>query len=399
MERETMFSAIEPNHGGTRRRDLDDGEDRARIPAGDPAARCAGHPVRRGPMSWPLSADRSELVDELIAVLRRDGGARFVTAPVVCADARDFPGRWTPTVAGASALLRLLCWHAHLDVEVGVEDARTGRPRKREVHTRVELVDASDGRATFRIDAVGNDDVAGLLALQVGRAYVALVGRDPFRGDTELPDLRTGAIAAVAIGLGVLVANAWRHDRTALAHRRPIRSLAHDEIALLLGLQALLCGATPAAFDTLHADAVADAARWRDELAPHRDELAAMLELSPSPLTRGERPALEVDTPDPPVKFNAGRKEFRAVRREGHPVLGMLVGAAGFLLGPVGGAFGIAAGGAVGARLGHRYWYCADPDCHRPIAEDAAECPGCGATFVGEIAHQNERLDREDELA
>ena len=38
------------------------------------------------------------------------------------------------------------------------------------------------------------------------------------------------------------------------------------------------------------------------------------------------------------------------------------------------------------------------PDCHRPIAEDAAECPGCGATFVGEIAHENERLDREDGL-
>lgn len=349
-------------------------------------------------MSWPLSADRGELVDELAAVLRRDGGARFVTAPVVRADARDFPGRWAPTVAGAGALLRLLCWHGHLDVEVAVEDGRTGRPRKREADTRVELVGVSDGRATFRVEAVGNDDVAGLLALQVGRAYVALVGRDPFRGDTELPDTRTGAIAAIAIGLGVLVANAWRHDRTAIAHRRPIRSLAHDEIALLLGLQALLRGATPAAFDTLHADAVADAARWRDELAPHRDELAAMLELSPLPLTRGERPTFEVDTPDPPVRFNAGRKGFRVSRREGHPVLGMIVGAAGLLLGPVGGVFGIATGCAVGACLGHRSWYCADPDCHRPVAKDAAECPGCGAVFAGEIAHESERLDREDEL-
>jgi hypothetical protein len=61
-----------------------------------------------------------------------------------------------------------------------------------------------------------------------------------------------------------------RHDRTAIVHRRPIGSLAHDEIALLLGLPALLRGATPAAFDTLHADVVADAARWRDELAPQR---------------------------------------------------------------------------------------------------------------------------------
>jgi hypothetical protein len=51
-----------------------------------------------------------------------------------------------------------------------------------------------------------------------------------------------------------------------------------------------------------------------------------MLELSPLPLTRGERPAFEVDTPDLPVKFNAGRKEFRVGRREGHPVLGMMDG-------------------------------------------------------------------------
>jgi hypothetical protein len=84
-------------------------------------------------------------------------------------------------------------------------------------------------------------------------------------------------------------------------------------------------------------------------------------------------------------------------------VLGMIVGAAGFLLGPVSGAFGIAAGLAVGAllghRFGHRYWYCADPECHRLIAEDAAECPRCGATFVGEIACESQRLDREDELA
>src|SRR5262245_43815595 len=131
-----------------------------------------------GPVvGWPLSHEQRELVAFVGALIARAGAERFTSAHLVQADHRDFPGEWEPTRSAVHALLYRLFWHAHLDVEVELEDHR---PRAAPTHqmlatSSIELVAAGEGRAVFQIEAIGNDDVAGLLAHQIGAVFLELV--------------------------------------------------------------------------------------------------------------------------------------------------------------------------------------------------------------------------------
>jgi hypothetical protein len=118
----------------------------------------------------------------------------------------------------ARALARTL-WHAHFDVEAVLDDARApavpGEGMLRE--TRVALVRAEGKRIEIELTTLGNDDVAGKLAHEVGRAFVAGGTDDhPFRAtDGDIPEPALGSIAAVYLGLGVVAANAAYHSRSA----------------------------------------------------------------------------------------------------------------------------------------------------------------------------------------
>lgn len=367
--------------------------------------------------AWPLTHEQRALVTFLGELIRRAGAERFTTAHLVCADERDFPGRWEPTAAAVHALLYRLFWHAYLDAEVEIADHRPGKvPTSQMLESSViELAAAGAGRATFQIEAIGNDDVAGLLSHQVGAAFLELLPPDPFREVRREATPAEASAAAVYLGLGVLVANSSMYPRRAsrmvgeqVYSEQLVASaggLSIEEATLLLAVQDLVRDDVSDALATLHPAQAEWVGRWRAALEDHEDELRAMLELegrAPVPLSRPPAPRAPERGAEPDLRrFNRGRTTFR-VRRygSGRSLLGLTVGAAGFAL-----PFGVVAGPVlmlVGAFVGRRFtparFECADPACGIVMVGELPTCPGCGGTIAETIAHAGLRLERLEEL-
>src|SRR5215475_12395274 len=133
---------------------------------------------------WPLSDDQRAHVVRLGELIQRAGTARFMQAHLVRADERDFPETWEPTLASLYRLLYRLYWHAYVDVEVAIKDARAPAPPDERMlaNSSIELLEARDGRVTYQVAAFGNDDIAGLLSHSIGEAFLHLSPADPFRG-------------------------------------------------------------------------------------------------------------------------------------------------------------------------------------------------------------------------
>lgn len=403
--------------------------------------------------SWPPDDTESELLTRLALLVERGGAAHFLDIPVACADQRDFPDPWELTATAVERLLLRLLWLAYVDLDVALEDAR--RPELEEKllpRSEIEWLETSDGVAHFHLERIGNDNVAGLLAHEVGKAFLAwLDGASPYRGEAaEPPTAREGTIAAVYLGLGVVAANAAQYARTAGVLRGQMSvsesevvvtgGLTPSELIYLLAVQAVLRGpgsgqkrlGIPA-----HAT-LTNHLRERLEgeiaaLAPHRDELAARLGLdlaAPRPaLEREAAPGIGVERPEPELRErSAGLRTFRvSVHRMwvrgaagfGLGILPMFVAAIVLgivngqreqplllpdllpmplllllILGPI--ALGTLAGAINGLRT--RWDVCADPECRQIIPEATALCPGCGATVAGRIAHANERLEAEERI-
>lgn len=363
---------------------------------------------------WPLTPERRVKLERFGELVRRHGAERLIGRPLVRADEHDFPEPWRPTLGKLRALVMRMFWHAYASPEIAIEDDRTrGTPM---THTRFSLVAARPGHVTYRLAEIGKDDVAGRVAIEVGRAFLVLAASDPFReGTSELPSTTDSSLAAVLLGLGVLAANA--HGARPAKSRviagaggaggmaGPIDAdqaghLLAEDVAMLLAVQDLVrAEPQPAALATLRGPAASYFEVWRAALAPHRDELRAELGvdgLEPQTLTRADAPP--VPTTDDPEPSNRGKRTFRIPSRGGtaHVLLGMLVGGAGLAFGVLPGILAIGAGSALGAAYGGRFWICSG--CSAKMKTEVAVCPGCGGTIAGEIAHPDLRLEREEEL-
>ena len=364
---------------------------------------------------WPLTPERRVKLERLGELLRRHGAERFIGRPLVRADAHDFPEPWRPTLAKLRTLVMRTFWHAYTSAELAFEDARTrNAPLTR---TRFTLIAARPGHVTYRLESIGKDDVAGVVAIEVGRAFLALAASDPFReGTSELPSVTDSSLATVLLGLGVLAANAHGAHaakspgiagagatRAVVVGPIDVGQAGHllaEDVAMLLAVQDLVrAEPQPAALATLRGPAASYFEVWRDALAPHRDDLRTELglaDLEPQTLTRPDVPPVP-DTEDPEPS-NRGKRTFRIPSRGGaaHVLAGMALGGAGLLLGVLPGILAIGAGSAIGAAFGGRFWICSS--CRTKMKTEVPVCPGCGGTIAGEIAHLDLRLDKEEEL-
>jgi hypothetical protein len=110
---------------------------------------------KRGSAAWPFVGVEAQLLDVLAHLIARAGTWRFLRGPVVA------PDRIEDTRAPAPASER---------------DLRT---------TELELVGVDERSASFELAAIGNDNVAGLCAHEIGRVFVA-------HRDDELDKLEAG---------------------------------------------------------------------------------------------------------------------------------------------------------------------------------------------------------------
>ena len=370
-----------------------------------------------------LTADQERRLREIARMIAAGGAWRFLHGPVVSAATRDYPDRWEESREGVARALARTLWHAHLDVEVTLEDVRapTMPTHKQLRRTHVELAEAKPGRVRFEVSAIGNDDVAGALGHEVGRAFLSqLDAGAPFRTapDGELPDAEHGTIAAVYLGLGVVALNAARYRRAfseirgrSTYHEEEwveIGGLGVDDLAFLVAVQATVRDDVLPALDTLHREQAEAVRAWRDVLDDHEDELRSLLavgaDAGDSPPGRAPVPRTvtvagsyaEGDLARP----NLGRPVFRYP--ETRSITGSLIGiVAGMGIGiatlspPV---MGVAAGaGAVGGFLvGRRMRYFRCASCGNFVTPAHAECRLCGGLLVGEIQDPRQRLDAEE---
>lgn len=370
-----------------------------------------------GEATWPLSKEREELLVMLGSMIGRFGAERFLEATPVRASKRDFPDPWEPSLHAVHQLLYRLCWLAHLDPEIVVEDARPIRDDLNAMlrTTECEIASCSAGVVTFHLARLGNDDVAGLLSHKIGQAFLDLAPGEPFRtpGRHETDEVE-GTVAAVFLGLGVLAANSSmyrRHAARVVGREEKSEQLIAQaggldiaDATLLLAVQDLVRDDAPDAYTTLHAAQRDWLEQWRDVLEPHEAELRELLRLDeprdPLPLTRAAAPRRAPQVSEAELKkFNRGRETRRVRQRSMLGIipglfLGVLVGAiaGGGILGPGSGALSVAGVGTlIGGVFGWWRWCrpfytCADGACGKLVGASAATCPHCGGTITATIS-------------
>ncbi len=368
--------------------------------------------------------ERREHVLAVLAELVTRGGARPLLAPPVVPGPDAFPEPWRATRGGVRALLRRLAWHAGNERTIELADERLGAPpTERKPETRVGLTMVRPKELGFRIEFLGEDDVAGTLAHELGVAHAA-VNRpdsvDPYRTG-EQPEIQVdvdrdherGSIATVYLGLGVIAANAAYQQ-----YSRPGRfnggysPLEYDvlragylpmsELAFLLAVQSAVRGTgVPAGLSGPQRDEVS---AWIAVLASQQTELRERLGIKRDEETsdRRETPVrfedLDLTEDAPPPRKNAFR--WRTHR-----------GGVGFVAGAVLGVgvavavatpnltpllvFGVAGGGHV---IGRRVRVPRCTACASVVIDGATTCSACGAALRGDIAQLADRLEAEERL-
>lgn len=362
---------------------------------------------------WPLSPELRTHVEQLAALIRQFGAARFVTAPVVGANEQDFPETWEQTLAGVQRVMHRLCWHAHWEPEVVIRDVRpTAAPTTKMLHaSEIELASTTGGVITLDVAKIGNDDVAGLLSHRVGLAFVELAPGDPFRTASDGVSEAQGSVTAIFLGLGVLVANSamYRRYASTIAGRAVVEEqyvaqvggLSIGEATCLLAVQDIIRDDASSALDSLHKPQHEWLERWRTLLDDHEDELRTLLGLDDAPdiaLSRSAVPrSVTTEHAERDLKkFNAGRTTFRVKQRHDWPMwLGACVGIFGFAA-----PFGVYVGpalivglGGVGRAFSREYYVCTDSECRWHMPQLVDVCPGCGGSIAETLKHANDRLD------
>jgi len=381
---------------------------------------------------WPLDPEHERLVRELGALIAKAGAWRFMRGHIAAANKRDYPDPWEETREGVARALARTVWHARLDLEVTLEDVRQpgekigGRLRK----TNVELVRVDATRAELALSAVGNDDVAGILATEVGRAFVGQLAHrgHPLRGGASaegVPDLASATLGAVYLGLGVVATNASRYaravgeivGRTAIHEHEidQIGGLDPDDLAFLLAVQATVRDDVVTALDTLaraHAEAVT---QWRNVLDDHESELLELLDLEDVDLDATTTPP-RPETPRPVQikaawaeadldKHNHGLRVYRYPETQAWTttplasLAGVVVGIPFVMAGAImpiiiAPSVGFVGGLVYGLR--RKQLRCTACGCFLTATDTA--CRLCGGTIAGDVKSVDEAMDREEAL-
>ncbi len=376
-------------------------------------------------MTEPTTPDREtreHLLAELADLLARAGATRDFLMEPVAPTAKAFPERWERTPEGVERLLRRLATHAGIARTVVITDARWGAPpTERKPATTVEVTRATRTVAMFTVGFIGEDDVAGTLAHEMGVLFAMLHRRDgvqPYR-DAAAPevvldpdrDLERGSIATVAIGLGVLAANAafqqysgsGRFNGAYVPLEYDVLRAGHvpmSALAFLLAAQAVARGEPepPAGLAPPQRDEVA---AWMRQL--DRATVRAALGIA-ADAEGAARPPIErlAEAAGEPGSTRGGDGRANAFRYRSHR--GGIGLVAGTMLG-VGVTVMVATrvplfvlAGASGHVVGRRIRVYRCTACVAIVPENAATCPKCGAALRGDIAHPSDRLDAEDGL-
>lgn len=271
----------------------------------------------------PTIEDARWLLAEL-AALCEVAGPRRLLRPPVRPDREAFPEPWQPTIAALAGLVETLCVHADAPgLGIAVDDLRAmavSTDRLRVTEVEVAPGDVAR-RPRFGVLSIGDDDVAGTLAHEVGVVLAAAMPRvdgSPYRGagladhdedvaadasDAGAPDeppasaaarmrratqRAQGSVAAVWAGLGVLAANASFQQRSGGAYRieRGFAPLDYTivraghlplpALAFLLAVQARVRGVevAPAGLGGPQGDEVS---AWLRALGPDASALRAAL--------------------------------------------------------------------------------------------------------------------------
>ncbi|HEY5945882.1 MAG TPA: zinc ribbon domain-containing protein [Kofleriaceae bacterium] len=376
-----------------------------------------------GEPSQPDRETREHALGVLAELIAKGGAERFLLPPVA-PGAEGFPEPWAPTRAGVQLLLRRLMWHATIDRGVEVDDELLAQapPTERKPATRIEAVDIR-AKARFTLYFVGDDDVVGTLAHEVGTAFAALYRSDktdPYR-TAEPPtitvdpdrDLERGSIATVYLGLGVLAANAaFQQYSSAGRFNGGYVPLQYDVLragavpmsvlAYLLAVQATVRGdrEPPKGLAPPQRDEVAEWMRTLDgQRATLREQLgiasgdAATVRPAVEPLDDDELPPIEEPPPRPTAfRWHTHRGGVGFVAGT---FLGMgiaFVVSRGML--PITMLGGATAGHVIGRRV--RAPRCSA--CATVLPPGATTCVRCGAVLRGDIAHLGDRLEAEERL-
>jgi len=375
----------------------------------------------------PDAESREQLLGVLADFIAHTGAAPFLLPPVA-PGAKAFPEPWAPTRAGVQLLLRRLLWHADMDRDVEIDDRRAGAPpTERKPATRVELIEVHGSKAVFALGFVGDDDVVGTLAHEVGTIHAAThrpEDPEPYR-TAEPPvvhvdpdrDPERGSIATVYLGLGVLAANAafQQYSRGGRFNGGyvPLEydvlragAIPMSALAYLLAVQATVRdeSAPPDGLEPPQRDEVA---QWMKVLGEERAALLERLGIGPSDhLDREGKPlqrAAVTAFPDASLEDEArpARNAFRWQTNRGG--VGLV---AGTVLG-IGFAFAMSrgmmpltfvGGAATGHLIGRRVRVPRCSACANVVRSDATTCTHCGARLRGDIASLSERLEAEERL-
>jgi hypothetical protein len=371
----------------------------------------------------PDSETREQLLAVLGELVAKGGAGPLLHVPVAPGSAA-FPEPWAPTTAGVQLLLRRLLWHAGVERAVELDDDRMAKapPTERKPATCVELTEVTKDKASFTLHFVGDDDIVGTLAHEVGTLHAALQRSDkadPYR-TAEPPaiaidpdrDLPRGSIATVYLGLGVLAANAAFQQYSSAGRFNggyvPLQydvlragALPMSALAYLLAVQAIVRGDSepPRGLAPPQRDEVAE---WMKALEGQGAALRDRLGIAASERATARPEVAPLDDELPLFEEPAPRPI--AFRWQTHR------GGLGFVAGTVMG-MGIAfvlsrglmpitmlGGGTAGHVIGRRVRAPRCSACATVLRDGASACPKCGAVLRGDIANLGDRLEAEERL-
>jgi hypothetical protein len=388
----------------------------------------------------PTEDEQEWLLRELGAIFRARGSEQFIQAPIVEPTPEYFPDPVDSLAAGLDRVTRRLLQYAGLgglDVELRSFRGGQSKTTRRGTHCRRIagcFLGIEDGCCRFGINVdlpPEIEDLAGVMAHEVAHAYRAYHQLCP--DDNEMEELLTDVTTAF-LGFGILSVNnsyrfrksgsligAWGWSTSATGYLPP---QAH---CFLLACQMVARGLEPGFRRGIYRHLETNQAAFLKAAVKHLEEAKAALTvtlglppletlpparglediLTPlKPYTPAEGPPAETEAPG---SWNRGRPVFRLRESKMLEVctfITLLMGALGCVvtfmlfrswLGLI--PFTLV-GLALGVRQGRRTRrdVCSDSSCKTVLDPASTECPKCGGTIMGRIAHADERLEMEERI-
>ena len=379
-----------------------------------------------------LTSDQmAGLRDELGRALERNGRA-FLEAPLVFDTPDFFPDEAQSVTEHVGWQLVCLCHYAGVEpTRVRIEAANLVKQSKGQ-HTAGGGYAWSWGGATFELAGLDEElhvlfdpfavaDTTG--ALGEAAAFVAALRLHLQEVESVLPECE-----AVALGLGVLVANATERVTTGgegfvtQTARSSAASIGLHGIAYLLALQATHRGDPDQLARALEPNPRALFRAYMTHLSEHPEDAELSFDSKTGEVMRTD---LELNEDDLTIVLdehtlsqheencsrqrNSGHPVFR-VRHEKPSLAALAVLAAFFVIGMVVATqidnmfigiglvlVGIVVAKFVPYRVSPQY-SCSDPDCPGLITKDLDSCPGCGGTIRGELGSRAQRLEASEAL-